>query len=84
MVLSGAFFLLKARAAVLQSLGFLICWDDVHIRQLLDLVWDLALLQISQVHHINDVFPEMALAGVGFVAQTHTATSSHTSQACDF
>ena len=68
------------------SLSFMILWDDIHVRQLLDFLRDLALLQIAQIHHINDVLPEIVLAGVGFMAQTHThkETSSQKSQACDF
>ena len=70
------------------SLSFMILWDDIHVRQLLDFLRDLALLQIAQIHHINDVLPEIVLAGVGFMAQAHThthkETSSQKSQACDF
>lgn len=50
----------------------MILWDDIHVRQLLDFLRDLALLQIAQIHHINDVLPEIVLAGVGFMAQAHT------------
>lgn len=61
------FFVPKAHAAMRNwgFLGCMICWDDIHVRQLLDFVRDLALLQITQVHHINDVLPEIVLAGVG-------------------
>ena len=52
----------------------MILWDDIHVRQLLDFLRDLALLQIAQIHHINDVLPEIVLAGVGFMAQAHTHT----------
>ena len=58
-------------------LGCMVLWDDVHVRQLLDFVRDLALLQSTQVHHINDVLPEIVLAGVGFMPQTHTCTKKH-------
>ena len=59
------------------SLSFMILWDDIHVRQLLDFLRDLALLQIAQIHHINDVLPEIVLAGVGFMAQAHTHTKKH-------
>ena len=72
---------------MLQSLGCVLCWDHIHVRQLLDFVSDLALLHVCQVHHINDVFPEIALAGVGFKCHgtsTHSNIHTATSQACDF